>query len=48
MKMVTAFMLGIFIAAGMPRSRRFLARPRNFVLVCVLVAASFYSLGIAG
>ena len=48
MKVMVAFLLGLFIAAGVPRSREFVTRPRNLALICVLVAASFYSLRVVG
>lgn len=48
MKVMVAFLLGMFIAAGVPRTRRALASPRVFVPICVIVAASFYTLKVAG
>jgi hypothetical protein len=48
MKVMFAFLVGMFIAAGIPRTRRLLARPIVLIIVCTLVAASFYSLSVAG
>ena len=48
MKVMVAFLVGLFIAAGVPRTRRALGKPKIFVTVCVLVAASFYTLQVAG
>jgi hypothetical protein len=48
MKVMVAFLLGMFIAAGIPRSRRALANWKVFVPICLLVAASFYTLRVAG
>ena len=47
MKVMVAFLLGMFIAAGIPRSRQALAKPKIFIPICVLVAASFYTLRVA-
>lgn len=48
MKVMVAFLVGLFIAAGHPRTRAFVTRPRNLAVICVVVAASFYSLRVAG